>query len=52
MIIAPSKSDVGVICNTPVPVEVGPHAPVAEIELDVSPPKVIVNVPAVLPVTV
>jgi hypothetical protein len=50
--IFPSKSIVGVMDNVPVEEALGPVAPVAEYVFEVTPPKVMVNVPAVLPVTV
>jgi len=50
--IVPLKSLVGVIWRASVLVAIGPHAPLAEIDDKVCPPNVIVNVPAVLPVTV
>ncbi len=51
-IIAPSNVLVGVTDNVPVLVALIPVAPVAEIAAVVTPPKVIVNVPAVYPDTV
>ena len=50
--IVPLKSVVGVMDNVPVVVAFGPQALVAEYAFDVTPPKVIVNEPAVLLVTV
>ena len=50
--IVPSKVLVGVTDRLAVDVVVGPHAPVADKPVVDTPPKLISNVPAVLPVTV
>ena len=50
--IVPLKSDVGVITTLSVVVALGPTAPVAVKLPDINPPKPMVKLPAVLPVTV
>jgi hypothetical protein len=52
MIMVPAKSVAGVIDRLPVVTEVGPHAPVAVIAGEVTPPKVIVNPAPTVPLTV
>ena len=52
MTIVPLKSVVGAMDSEPVDVAFGPQAFVPEYSIDVAPPNVTVNVPAVLPVTV
>ena len=50
--IVPLKSEVGVITSVPVVVALGPTAPVEAMLPEVTPPKPMVKLPAVLPVTV